>query len=79
VTPLLALLMLCVSLTFDLATLRRVLARPGAQALATGLVYGPMSLAGFAIGRLLFGTSSLGLGFAWSVCCRPTCRRRCWC
>jgi bile acid:Na+ symporter, BASS family len=64
VTPLLALLMLCVSLTFDLATLRRVLARPGAQVLATGLVYGPMSLAGFAIGRLLFGTSSLGLGFA---------------
>jgi bile acid:Na+ symporter, BASS family len=64
VTPLLALLMLCVSLTFDLATLRRVLARPGAQGLATGLVYGPMSLAGFAIGRLLFGTSSLGLGFA---------------
>jgi bile acid:Na+ symporter, BASS family len=64
VTPLLALLMLCVSLTFDLDTLRRVLARPGAQALATGLVYGPMSLAGFAIGRLLFGTSSLGLGFA---------------
>jgi bile acid:Na+ symporter, BASS family len=64
VTPLLALLMLCVSLTFDLDTLRRVLARPGAQALATGLVYGPMSLAGFAIGRLLFGTAPLGLGFA---------------
>jgi bile acid:Na+ symporter, BASS family len=64
VTPLLALLMLCVSLTFDLATLRRVLARPGAQAVATVLVYGPMSVVGYVIGRVLFGTSSFGLGFA---------------
>jgi bile acid:Na+ symporter, BASS family len=64
VTPLLALLMLCVSLTFDLAALRAVLARPGVQALATGLVYGPMSLAGWAIGRAVFGTTPLGLGFA---------------
>lgn len=64
VTPLLALLMLSVSLTFDLATLRRVLARPGVQALATGLVYGPMSVAGYLIGRGLFGAGSLGLGFA---------------
>ncbi len=64
VTPLLALLMLCVSLTFDLAMLRTVLARPGVQALATGLVYGPMSLAGFVIGRLVFGTTPFGLGFA---------------
>ena len=64
VTPLLALLMLCVSLTFDLAMLRAVLARPGLQALATGLVYGPMSLAGFLVGRAAFGTGPLGLGFA---------------
>lgn len=64
VTPLLALLMLCVSLTFDLTILRRVLARPGAQALATVLVYGPMSVVGYAIGRVLFGTSPFGLGFA---------------
>jgi bile acid:Na+ symporter, BASS family len=64
VTPLLALLMLCVSLTFDLATLKTVLARPGVQALATGLVYGPMSLAGFLIGRVVFGTAPFGLGFA---------------
>jgi bile acid:Na+ symporter, BASS family len=64
VTLLLALLMLCVSLTFDLATLRTVLARPGVQALATGLVYGPMSLAGFLIGRAVFGAGPLGLGFA---------------
>ena len=64
VTPLLALLMLCVSLTFDLATLKAVLARPGVQALATGLVYGPMSLAGWLIGRAVFGTAPFGLGFA---------------
>ncbi len=64
VTPLLALLMLAVAMTFDLATLRRVLRRPGVQALATGLVYGPMSLAGYALGRLAFGTGSFGLGFA---------------
>lgn len=64
VTPLLALLMLCVSLTFDLHALRAVLVRPGVQTLATGLVYGPMSLAGFVIGRAVFGTGPLGLGFA---------------
>ena len=62
ITPLLALLMLCVSLTFDWAALRAVLKRPGVQAVATGLVYGPMSLAGLAIGRLFFGQSALGLG-----------------
>lgn len=64
VTPLLALLMLCVSLTFDLAALRAVLARPGVQALATGLVYGPMSLAGYLLGGAVFGAGSFGLGFA---------------
>lgn len=64
VTPLLALLMLCVSLTFDVKVLRQVLARPGIQVLATVLVYGPMSLVGFGIGRMMFGTSPLGLGFA---------------
>jgi BASS family bile acid:Na+ symporter len=64
VTPLLALMMLAVAMTFDLDTLRRVLKRPGVQVLATGLVYGPMSLAGWLLGRLAFGTSSFGLGFA---------------
>lgn len=64
VTPLLALLMLCVSLTFDLDTLRTVLARPGLQVLATLLVYGPMSLAGYLVGVVGFGTGPLGLGFA---------------
>lgn len=64
VTPLLALLMLAVAMTFDLDTLRRVLRRPGVQALATGLVYGPMSLAGYTLGRIAFGTGPFGLGFA---------------
>lgn len=64
VTPLLALLMLAVSLTFDVATLRAVLARPGVPVLAVCLVYGPMSLAGWAIGRVVFGSGALGLGFA---------------
>jgi bile acid:Na+ symporter, BASS family len=64
VAPLLALLILCVSLTFDLATLRQALARPGVQALATMLVYGPMSLAGFLLGGVVFGAAPLGLGFA---------------
>lgn len=64
VTPLLAALMLCVSLTFDLDTLRRVIARPWLQVLATVLVYGPMSMAGYLIGRVAFGTAPLGLGFA---------------
>ncbi len=64
VTPLLALLMLCVSLTFDLDTLRGVLARPWLQVLATVLVYGPMSLAGYLIGMAGFGPAPLGLGFA---------------
>jgi bile acid:Na+ symporter, BASS family len=64
VGPLLAVLILCVSLTFDLRTLRRVLSRPATQALATVLVYGPMSLAGFALGGVAFGAAPLGLGFA---------------
>lgn len=62
VTPLLALLMLGVSLTFDLTALRSVLARPGLQVLATALVYGPMSLAGYTLGRAAFGSGPLGLG-----------------
>lgn len=64
VTPLLAGLMLCVSLTFDFDTLRAVLARPWLQVLATVLVYGPMSVAGHMIGAAAFGGAPLGLGFA---------------
>lgn len=63
VTALLALLMLAVALTFDLAALRAVLRRPRVPVLATALVYGPMPLAGHALGRLAFGTGPLGLGF----------------
>jgi bile acid:Na+ symporter, BASS family len=62
VTPLLALLMFAVSLTFDAATLRAVLRRPGVQALATMLVYGPMSLAGALIAGAVFGSGPLWLG-----------------
>lgn len=63
ITPLLALLMLAVALSFDVAALRAVLRRPQVQALATVLVYGPMSLLGHGLGRLVFGTAPLGLGF----------------
>jgi bile acid:Na+ symporter, BASS family len=64
VAPLLAGLILCVSLTFDRRTLAAVLRRPRAQVLATALVYGPMSLAGFLLGAVLFGSAPLGVGFA---------------
>lgn len=64
VTPMLALLMFSVSLTFDLGTLKRVLGRPGVQLVATVLVYGPMSLAGYLLGAAAFGSGPLGLGFA---------------
>jgi bile acid:Na+ symporter, BASS family len=63
VTPLLALLMLAVSLTFDLATLQAVLRRPGVQLLATLLVYGPMSLLAVLIAGAAFGSGPLWLGF----------------
>jgi bile acid:Na+ symporter, BASS family len=62
VTPLLALLMLAVSLTFDLATLQAVLRRPGVQLLATLLVYGPMSLLAVLIAGAAFGSGPLWLG-----------------
>ncbi|MFA9432640.1 bile acid:sodium symporter family protein [Egicoccus sp. AB-alg2] len=62
VTPLLALLMLAVSLSFDLDTLREVLRRPHLQALATLLVYGPMSLVALGLAGLLFGAGELWVG-----------------
>jgi BASS family bile acid:Na+ symporter len=62
VTPLLAVLILCVSLSFDLVTLRTVLRRPGVQALATVLVYGPMSAVAYVLGTLVLGTGNLGMG-----------------
>jgi bile acid:Na+ symporter, BASS family len=62
VTPLLGLLMLAVSLTFDVATLRTVLRRPGLQLLATVLVYVPMSLVALALATVVFGSGPLWLG-----------------
>lgn len=67
VSPLLALLMFLVSLTFDASDVKRVLKRPSWQVLATFLVYGPMALVGALIGRLFFGgfaSSPLAVGQA---------------
>ncbi len=67
VSPLLALLMFLVSLTFDASDVKRVLKKPSWQVLATFLVYVPMALAGALIGRLFFGrfgTSPLAVGQA---------------
>ncbi|WP_062226022.1 bile acid:sodium symporter family protein [Aureimonas frigidaquae] len=59
---LLALLMFVISLTFDAQAVRAILRRPGRQLWALGLVYGPMSLAGWLTGRLFFGTGPLAAG-----------------
>lgn len=62
ITPLLALLMLAVSLSFGLPTLRAVLRRPAVVLLATVLVYGPMSLLAYGLASATFGSGSLWLG-----------------
>jgi len=63
VTPLFAVLMLAVSLTFDVHDLRLVIRRPGLQVVATALVYLPMGLVGALLGRVLFGAATpFGLG-----------------
>lgn len=62
ISPLLALLMLVISLTFDVHAVRIVLRKPSRQFLALGLVYGPMSIAGFLTGRLFFGSGPLAAG-----------------
>lgn len=62
VPALLALLMLCVSLTLDARAVGLVLRRPGVQLLATLLVYGPMSLVGWATGAVFFGGGTLAAG-----------------
>lgn len=62
ISPLLALLMLMISLTFDASAVRLVFARPSRQVLALVLVYGPMSLAGLITGRLFFGAGPLATG-----------------
>ena len=62
--PLLAALMLVISLTFDAHAVKLVLRKPDRQLWALGLVYGPMSLAGWLIGRLFFGSGHLAAGQA---------------
>lgn len=62
VTPLLALLMFAVSLTFDAGAVRAVLRRPGLQVLATTLVYVPMSLLALGLATLVFADGPLWLG-----------------
>lgn len=60
--PLLALLMLVISLTFDAHAVKLVVQKPSRQLWALGLVYGPMSLAGWLTGRLFFGPGPLAAG-----------------
>ena len=62
ISPLLALLMLVISLTFDAQAVKLVLQKPSRQLWALGLVYGTMSLAGWLIGRLFFGGGALAAG-----------------
>ena len=60
--PLLALLMLVISLTFDAHAVKLVVQKPSRQLWALGLVYGPMSLAGWLTGRRFFGPGPLAAG-----------------
>ena len=62
ISPLLALLMLVISLTFDAHAVKLVFKKPSRQLWALGLVYGPMSLAGWLTGRLFFGSGPLAAG-----------------
>jgi len=62
ISPLLALLMLVISLTFDARAVQIVFRKPGRQLWAIGLVYGPMSLAGWLTGRAFFGSGLLAAG-----------------
>lgn len=62
ISPLLALLMLVISLTFDAHAVKLVFRKPSRQLWALGLVYGPMSLAGWFTGRLFFGSGPLAAG-----------------
>ncbi|HEY9031995.1 MAG TPA: bile acid:sodium symporter family protein [Kangiella sp.] len=62
IAPLLAILIFVISLTFDAHAVRIVFRKPSRQFLAMGLVYGPMSIAGFLTGRLFFGNGLLATG-----------------
>lgn len=62
ISPLLAALMLVISLTFDAHAVRLVFRKPSRQLWALGLVYGPMSIAGWLTGRVFFGSGPLAAG-----------------
>lgn len=62
ISSLLAALMLVISLTFDAHAVKLVIRKPDRQLWALGLVYGPMSLAGWLTGRLFFGSGPLAAG-----------------
>lgn len=64
ISPLLAILMLVISLTFDAEDVKIVARKPGRQLWALCLVYGPMSLAGWLTGRAFFGSGPLAAGQA---------------
>jgi BASS family bile acid:Na+ symporter len=59
IAPLLAILMFVISLTFDADDVRIAFRKPSRQFLAMGLVYGPMSIAGFLTGRFFLETGCL--------------------
>ena len=62
ISPLLAALMLVISLTFDAQAVKIVLRKPSRQVWALAFVYGPMSIAGWLTGRLFFGSGNLAAG-----------------
>lgn len=62
ISPMLAGLMFVISLTFDAHAVKLVIRKPSRQLWALGLVYGPMSLAGFLTGRAFFGNGPLAAG-----------------
>jgi bile acid:Na+ symporter, BASS family len=62
ISPLLAALMLVISLTFDAHAVKIVFQKPSRQIWALALVYGPMSIAGWLTGRVFFGSGNLAAG-----------------
>jgi BASS family bile acid:Na+ symporter len=64
VLPLFALLMLAVSLGFDLDAVRTALRQGKGLVASLALVYVPLCVGGYALGRLLFGAGPLAVGMA---------------
>ncbi|MEH6706598.1 MAG: hypothetical protein V7667_01365 [Alloalcanivorax venustensis] len=69
--PLLAFLMFIISLTFDAHDVRTVLRKPSRQFLALGLVYGPMSIAGWLTGRFFLEVAHWLRGKPYLALCQP--------